>query len=116
MEKKRAKRPDEKADLPPLYIHIFIYYKLFNNCYTYIRVYIYLYMIKVIETTRLPEENTISDLCCPRFCRLENYSFFIWRASNHQLDRIVSAVNRLGVFFIEEASVNWSSGNIYTSK
>lgn len=121
-KKKKAKCPDEKDDSPPLYIHIFIYYKSFNNCYTNIRSYMYIcvcvsiHMIKVIETTRLLEDNTISDLFCPRFCRLENNSFFIWQASNYQLDRVVSVLKRLGGFFVKEASVNWSSGNIYISK
>lgn len=71
-----------------------------------------------IETTRILDMNTTSALFCPSFYRLGNYSFFIWwasseQASNYQVPRLVSVLNRLGGFFVKETAVNGSLGNVY---
>lgn len=67
--------------------------------------------MKVIEAARLLDENTVSALFHPSLCN----HFFWWaslnraslnHASNCQVLRIVSMVNKPGGFFVKEASVN----------
>lgn len=114
----KAKHSNEEDDLPSLYIHFLIYYRKYikiNND-VYIRSYMYMCVIKVIETARILDESKIPALFCLSFYREGNYSLFIWQASlksaslnqaiYYQVLRIVSMMNKPGGFFVKEASVN----------
>lgn len=93
------------------------------HIYDHICIYmcVCVYMIEVIATNRILDENTISALFCSSFYRLANYSFFIWwaslnQASSYQIPRVASVMSRLGGFVIKESSVTWSLGNTCISK